>query len=71
MNRSNTAEGRQHCLPHMAAKPLGVGGAGGFACQPIHSHLMTEPWLLFQTVPDFENQSPALEVLDRPIPASV
>jgi len=25
MNRSNTAEGRQHCLPHMAAKPLGGG----------------------------------------------
>ena len=24
-NRSNTAEGRQHCLPHMAAKPLGGG----------------------------------------------
>ena len=23
----------------MAAKPLG-GGAGGFACQPIHSHLL-------------------------------
>jgi len=25
MDRSNTAEGRQHCLPHIAAKPLGGG----------------------------------------------
>jgi hypothetical protein len=24
-NRSNAPEGRQHCLPHMAAKPLGGG----------------------------------------------